>query len=68
MLGEGEGEGAEGAGAGEADGYAGSLAEFVGRELVGFAEADEEEALGFEAGGSWEEEGFVESGFEIAGG
>ncbi len=68
MLGEGDGYVAEGAGAGEADGYAGGLAEFVGGELFGLAEADEEEALGLEAGGGWEEEGFVERGFEVGGG
>ncbi len=68
VLGEGEGEGAEGAGAGEADGDARGLAELVRGELVGFAEADEEEALGLEAGGCGEEEGFAEGGFEVGGG
>ena len=68
MFGEGESEGAEGAGACETDGYAGGLAEFVGGELVCLAEADEEEALGFEAGGGREEEGLAEGGFEVAGG
>ena len=58
----------QGAGAGEADGDAGALADFVGGEGAGFAEADDEQAGCFEAGGGVEEEGLAESGFELAGG
>jgi len=68
VFGEGEGDGAEVAGPGEADGYSRGLAEFVGRELVGFAEAYEEESLSLEACGRGEEEGLAERGFEVAGG
>ncbi len=68
VLGEGEGEVAEGAGFGETDGDAGSFADFVRSEGFGFAEADDEETLGFEARGGVEEEGLAEGGFELAGG
>ncbi len=56
------------AGAGEADGDAGGLADLVDGERVGFAQADEQKALGLGAGGGVEQEGFAERGFELAGG
>ena len=68
VFGEGDGEVAEAAGLGEADGDAGAFADFVDGERLGFAEADDEQALGLDAGGGVEQEGFAEGGFELAGG
>ncbi len=48
------------AGLGEADGGAGALAELVDGDVGGFAEADDEQALGLQAGGRVEQEGLAE--------
>ena len=66
-FGEGEGGVADAAGLGEADSGADSAADGMRRGLGGFTDADEEQALGGESGGSVEEESLVGSGFEFTG-
>ena len=67
VLGEDDGELAEAAWLERADGCAGAFAYLVDGEALGLAEADDEQAFGFEAGGGVEEEGLAEGGFELAG-
>ena len=68
VFGEGDGEVADGAGFGEADGDACAFADLVDGEGLRFAEADDEQAFGFDAVGRVEEKRFGDAGFELAGG
>lgn len=63
---EGDGERADVARLGEAYGDAGAFAEFVDGKGLGVAQADDQDALGFDAVGSVQEKGFAEGGLEFA--
>ena len=63
-----EGEFADGARLGVADGGSGGLADCVDRGFGFFAEADDEESLGFQSGRGMQEHGFVGAGLVFAGG
>ncbi len=67
VLGEGDGDFFESARLGGADGGSGAFADLVDGEGFVLAEADDEEALGFDAVGGVEQHGLAERGLELAG-